>query len=243
MMSEVLRRSLVTKAIGSVMQRLNYRYELHPIQKRVHGVGFHSYDLLPPTHQIILEELLENASPGDIVFDVGAHKGNYALPLAAADCQVVAFEPNPNVLDELQKNARANGFDTIQFQNLGLSDTDDKLTFYESSKNTLSSFNKYNAQRKDGEIVGTRTVPVKQIDTLVHEKMSPPDHLKVDVEGLGLEVLRGASETILEHRPTIYFEPHEIKEGELREDELTAFFESHDYSVEVIEYPWICQPR
>ena len=45
------------------------------------------------------------------------------------------------------------------------------------------------------------------IDQLTHE-FQPPTLIKIDVEGLELEVLRGAQATLREHRPTLVIEAH-----------------------------------
>jgi hypothetical protein len=69
-----------------------------------------------------------------------------------------------------------------------------------------------------------------------------PDHLKVDVEGLGLEVLKGAAKTIEDARPVIYIEPHEVEDNNDRSKELHRFFELHGYTVKKMKYPWVCSP-
>lgn len=128
--------------------------------------------------------------------------------------------------------------------NLGLSNDSDELTFYMSSQSGRSSFNEYNAKYGDEEILGTSTVSVETLDGLVADgEIEPPDYLKIDVEGLGLEVLRGAEQVIQNHEPNIYFERHEISNDETRDGKLRSFFEQLDYEVIERGYPWFCRPK
>lgn len=60
--------------------------------------------------------------------------------------------------------------------------------------------------------------------------------MKIDVEGFGLKLLRGATEMILKSRPIIYIEPHE-NEGEVKE-----WMADKEYAIEELGYPWLCTP-
>ncbi len=57
-----------------------------------------------------------------------------------------------------------------------------------------------------------------------------PDFVKIDVEGLEIEVLRGMSQTISDYRPKMHIELHGIREREVIELLL-----SHNYRIYQIE--------
>jgi FkbM family methyltransferase len=48
--------------------------------------------------------------PGELVIDVGAHIGTYAVWFAKAGAQVICYEPNVQLLDILSRNAALYGF-------------------------------------------------------------------------------------------------------------------------------------
>lgn len=222
---------------------INYRREIYPRTYRVDSATFRSYEPIGPPSDALLDQLIGRVSPGDTVYDVGAHVGTYSLILAAKGCDVYAFEPNPVVFDKLALNVRANEFELSPF-NVGISDEDGESRFYLASPSDRSSFNEYNAQFGTSRIVDTLDVEVTTVDKLVAEDgLRPPDHLKIDVEGFGLEVLKGAEQTITDHGPTVYFEPHETSDSEYRTSELRSLFDDFDYEVRRYGRSWVCLPK
>ena len=61
----------------------------------------------------ILNRLLEEVSPDDVLIDVGAGGGRMALPLALRCRQVVAVEPSPSMIQVLEEQARGYGIGNI----------------------------------------------------------------------------------------------------------------------------------
>ena len=137
---------------------------------------------------VVQQTIVESLSPGDTFFDVGSHSGFHSLVGARAvgpSGLVVAIEPDPANAAETEGQAALNGFGHITVVR--------KAAVAELSEP---------ASRVDGAAVTPTT-----IDTLSHE-FRPPALIKVDVEGLELEVLRGAAATLREHRPTVVVEAH-----------------------------------
>lgn len=198
---------------------INYRYRAVATEKRVRHGSFRSYDLYNRHgNDWLLAALLDRCRNGEIVVDVGANTGVYALSVAAEypEATVVAIEPNPNILRTLRANVGASGFDDrIRSLELGLGAENGSFPFYRSSYHELSSFNRYNATRWGARVVGREEVPVRTLDSLVSEEaVPPPDHLKIDTEGSGLAVLSGAREILSNHRPFVYIEPHARMDGD-----------------------------
>jgi FkbM family methyltransferase len=54
------------------------------------------YHAIPRRQRRMQRLYRQFASPGDVVFDIGAHVGNRARALAAIGCRVVALEPQPD---------------------------------------------------------------------------------------------------------------------------------------------------
>ncbi|KTG10481.1 SAM-dependent methyltransferase [Haloprofundus marisrubri] len=243
--------------------RRNHRHQWYAPKKRVESASFRSYELINKHgRDVLLRRLLRNCGPDGVVYDVGANTGVYSLAVAAAEptAQVVAFEPNPLVAAQLRTNVACNGFESrIDVREAGVGAETGTQRFHLSSYDELGSFDARNAgaweasvrDEVDVEIVaiddivdGTSTGSRKPSasDDVVAAGTSPPDHLKIDVEGYGLEVLRGARETLASARPTVYFEPH-TEGGEDRTDDVAALLRSLGYRIRVRPDAWLCVPE
>lgn len=227
----------------------NYRYRVCATRKRVRHDSFRSYE---PLHihgdDWLLAALLDRCRDGDCVVDVGANTGVYALSIAAEypDSTVVAIEPNPTTAEKLRANVAASGFaERIRVLPIGLGTRQTTAPFHRSNYHELSSFNRYNAERWEARVIDTEEVPVSTLDALVAGgTVPPPDHLKVDAEGFGHEVLRGASETLTTHRPFVYIEPHATgDDGRESAAAIHDLLSTHDYAIIPGEDAWVCVPE
>jgi FkbM family methyltransferase len=136
-------------------------------------------------------------SKEDVVVDVGAHIGTFAIPLSRFSKKVYAIEPMPTTFEFLQRNITDNGIKNITALNYGISEHVDVLYAEELSNRAATFF-------LDKENGGTK-VPARSLDTLVplDEKIGL---IKIDVEGMELEVLKSARGLLDTHRPRIFFE-------------------------------------
>ena len=131
--------------------------------------------------------------PGALCFDVGANIGDKSEALLAAGARVVAFEPNPLLLPELQ--ARCGRHKNWTLVGAGLSSTSIFGTLYARAAHVNSSL-------ADGaNVVATHHVPILTLDAAIHH-FGVPAFCKIDVEGWELEVLKGLSRPI----PLVAFE-------------------------------------
>ncbi|KYH27947.1 hexuronic acid methyltransferase AglP [Halalkalicoccus paucihalophilus] len=232
---------------------LNYRYRAIATEKRVRDESFRSYELYDRHgNDWLLAALLDRCRDGDVVVDVGANTGVYALSVAAEypESTVVALEPNPRIAETLRANVAVSGFDErIRSLEVGLGAEDGSLPFHRSSYHELSSFNRFNAERFGARVVDIEEVPIRTLDSLVDGgEVPPPDHLKVDVEGFGLDVLRGAREVLATHRPFVYVEPHARNEGESDDRGEAAagirdLLVTERYTIIPGEDGWVCIPE
>lgn len=103
--------------------------------------------------------------------------------------KIYAFEPDPKLLDNCEKNIKSWGFDNITIVNKGLYSYEGELRFF--SNGTAGKI------QDDGDIV----VPVIDIDTLVNG--NPVTFIKMDIEGSELKALQGTEQTIKKHKPTL----------------------------------------
>ncbi len=135
---------------------------------------------------------------GDIVFDVGANRGNWCRQALAIQPRITlfAFEPVPSSFAALEKGLDNSGVKTY---NLAFSCDDREKTFYHCANNVeieeLSSFYRRPAVEEGLNIqIRPITVTSRTLDAFCREQgVEHIDFLKIDVEGGELDVLMGAS--------------------------------------------------
>jgi len=140
---------------------------------------------------------------GDTVLDIGAHIGLFAVVtarLVGSGGKVYAFEPTPFTRDVLSEVVCLNGLaDTVEVRSEAVSASSGETVFFETGDviSNANSLVKTDRSRKE--------IPVKliSVDDFIAEKGVKADCLKIDVEGVELDVLRGAKRTFLEHRPVV----------------------------------------
>lgn len=166
--------------------------------------------------------------------DVGAHVGQWTLPFAAAGVPVVAFEPNPPIRALLSAAIRQNGLAVSLWPfALGAAAGSGHLTAPEIGGGMASIVCEF----PGGPV--SETVEVRSLD---HFSLAPR-LLKLDVEGAEVDVLRGAHETIRQHRPVVIFECWEDERGQ-RTSELFATLAEYGYRTERNSWPetWVAYP-
>jgi len=129
----------------------------------------------------------------DLAIDVGANVGLWAKPLTEKFKQVLAYEPMQQVYECLELNVKDL---PVQINSFALGSVNDKVTMEFDKDNTGNSF---------VSDVGTGNITIKRMDDLNLPKFGL---LKIDCERHELEVLKGATETILKYKPIIVCEQH-----------------------------------
>lgn len=148
--------------------------------------------------------------PGDIAVDIGANIGAHTLPLAArvgAAGRVVAFEPVRMNFQLLCANIALNGLDNVDAIPEGLGEAEsmvmiaDRPTRADGNLGALAL----------SEIPGDRPVRVRRFDDAFDWPRLR--FMKIDVEGMEAEVLRGAAATLARLRPALYVENDRIEKS------------------------------
>lgn len=161
---------------------------------RIHPAARH---LIPQENERPLFEYLRaGIRPGDLVFDIGAFLGTYALFEArwsGPHGRVVAFEPSPFSFSMLGRHLAMNGLgpDRVEARHaaVGASVHRRMLVVFENEpyRNHLAD------PAASGQVIG---VHVLSVDAVCQEIGRVPDWIRMDVQGLEFEVLEGARETI-----------------------------------------------
>jgi FkbM family methyltransferase len=186
---------------------------LVPLKKTtVDGLVFYSLRAgSPPQDPILLSrkglEFHEEIDPltGDIAIDVGANIGSYTLRLAKNFRRVVAFEPNPVVSSILRMNVAKNKIQNVTVEDTALSDVNRTLPIHiDSEREGVASLD---PSRSGANFDRTVVVRVATLDDFALPG-GKVDFVKIDVEGLEEQVLRGGYKLISEFRPVLGVEVH-----------------------------------
>jgi FkbM family methyltransferase len=152
--------------------------------------------------------LRQGLQPNDIAVDVGSNKGSYlwALSRAVPQGRVVAFEPQPSLVEYLRTAVTSNGLKNVRIEPLGVSAQPGKLVLAIPGNQIGSpgaSFEAHIRARKDA---GTIEVAVTSLDEYFANEKQRIGAIKIDVEGHELSVLRGGLEIIRRDAPAIVVE-------------------------------------
>lgn len=190
-------------------KRLTVQARLHDLMQPVEVVTIDGHDLklfIPdrtcvywarngPGSEPMTNTWVRSFGKGDTFVDIGANIGLYSL-LAAAQgvSRVYAFEPNPFSFSVLTRNIIANGFDgVISPLCLAMNEGSSLVTFKLGGLHAGSVENTIIDDASSPESA-TLTTASFSIDELFRiQGIAGVNHLKIDVDGLELEILRGAT--------------------------------------------------
>lgn len=190
-----------------------------------------------------MEPLLRKVLPATdgIFVDVGANIGLTLMWLRCVDDQRpwLGFEPSREACESIRGLIRLNDFQNTTLVNAGLSDKSGAATLYaaggtDSSASMIRDFHGDESERQDREY----EVEVLNPGTLMDKELSARvGFVKVDVEGMELEVMRGLTPALERDKPLMIFEvlPVEYDGTERatrikrRQNELTLFVKSAGY--------------
>ncbi|SRR6266498_110276 len=142
--------------------------------------------------------------PGMVVFDCGAHIGEYTLlfsHLIGPEGRVYAFEPDPRLFPYLEENIRINALKQAVQNAVAVGDREGEVLFNLSPDPTGSFVITRNGN-------GTQTTKVSMIsldEFLYKQGLAHVDAIKMDVEGSELAVLHGALSLLQRRIPALLF--------------------------------------
>ncbi|NTV49862.1 MAG: FkbM family methyltransferase [Geobacteraceae bacterium] len=137
--------------------------------------------------------ILASFTPGDLVFDIGANRGNMAEELAMAGARVICVEPQPNLAQSIRNRFMDRPQITVVEKGLGALRGSLKMSI-SSEADILSTFAEHWKAGRFKHVTWDRhiEVPVTTLDDLVAE-FGTPRYCKIDVEGYEREVIKGLS--------------------------------------------------
>lgn len=130
---------------------------------------------------------------GDLIFDIGAHRGEETDRYLASGARVVAVEPQATLARELR--SRHNGSPALTVVAKACGAQEGRINLYASSHTWLAtcdpgkwSMGRFSNHRWEN----SQEVEATTLDRLIAD-YGKPDFIKIDVEGYEMEVLRGLS--------------------------------------------------
>jgi FkbM family methyltransferase len=161
---------------------------------------------------------------GDIVYDVGANIGYYAIGIArkvGSKGHVYAFEPSADASLTLKQNITDNNLTNTTIVPKAVSDKTGSIVFHLSENGTMSSIQ---TGYVDNSVKSVEMPTISLDDFVFIDGNPPPKFVLIDVEGAELLVLEGMKEVLKQHKPTIICEIHwlgqaviDIQQGLLKE--------------------------
>jgi FkbM family methyltransferase len=165
----------------------------------------------------LLQFVRNFTSSGQIVFDIGANVGEFAVAagrFAGSQGAVLAVEPDPFLCALLHRTIADPGNLGLPLEALcvAVADKDGLAPFHIASRGRASNALAGHGLSTMGNIRSRFIAPVLTVDTLT-KQWRTPGFIKIDVEGAELRVLEGARQTLIQHRPLILVEVTAKRDG------------------------------
>ena len=166
--------------------------------------------------ELELKTILEFINEGDVIFDIGANIGCFSVPFAkkvGSNGKVYAFEPQKFIFNLLKENAVCNELNNLQIFNNAIGDANTILELNDFDYSQSGNFGGITlTENYDNsvcaKIKGTKKNKIKTLTLNNFLNLKKCNFLKIDVELMELNVLKGAKEFIKKFRPIIWVENH-----------------------------------
>ena len=138
---------------------------------------------------------------GDTILDIGANIGLMTIPfskMVGGDGKVISYEPQPEIYHILCGNIAINNLYNVTANNVAVGSNKNPVYLPKIDYTKSNNFGGISLLNK-GEIEVNQIM----LDDLSFDKLNL---IKIDVETMELNVLRGAFYTIKKHRPFLYVE-------------------------------------
>lgn len=185
------------------------------------------------------EEYLDDQMPihpTDIVVDIGAHIGAFAIWAArrASQGRVYAFEPNCENHSLLVENIQLNQLTNLEAFQAAVSDREGEVSFFNSRHSSMS-----HSFFEPGEDERSKVPAVSLGGILESKGIERVNYLKVDAEGAEYLIILGAPPEVLKKVDRIFVEFHDYFEHGHNFRELETRLSDHGFHVTMGRNFWL----
>jgi len=180
---------------------------------------------------IVYRVLRSKASRG-LMIDVGAHHGAAFDKFASDGWRIVAFEPDENNRDKLNRAYR--NYPNVSIDSRGVSDKAEKnVLFYNSKQSSgISGLLPFDQSHRPAGTIRTTT-----LEQVINEyNLKKIDFLKIDTEGLDLPVLNGLPPSVFPKVIICEFEDRKTSALDYSYVDLAGELEKRGYCIIVSEW-------
>ena len=178
------------------------------------GLAIREYGEFSEIELSIMQKFIEN---GDVIFDIGANVGAFTMPFAkkvGEKGEVYCFEPQDFIYDLLCKSIEENNLKNVRTFHNGLGENRQKIEIDRIDYSSLGNFggvglkddydNAATARILKGE--KKQMVEIIRLDDFLNIKKC--NFIKMDVEMMEIDVLKGGKKFIEKYRPIMWLENH-----------------------------------
>lgn len=170
----------------------------------------------------------------DIIIDIGANAGYYALLESRLACRghVYAIEPVPKNVWLLNRNIELNNCKNVYVFRCAIGDKNGRGKMYLYDKGNLCSFTKNIQNESTGKI----DIPIMTLDSFVEKNVSGyPTLIRMDVEGYEYQIIKGMTDILKSNKPMILFiELHPFMMSKENMKNLIETLKQSNFKVEAI---------
>ena len=162
--------------------------------------------------------------------DIGANIGNHSIYFSKYFKKVLCFEPNSRCFDILSANTK--NIENIHLFDWGCGSNHKTMELQEDFNNIGRSSAKIDIKSKY-----IQQIKIKPLDELL-DSLENVSLIKIDVEGMEIESLRGARSIIDKFKPVICFEQHKTEfSDDFSETEVIDWLRQNDYRIFTLSQP------
>jgi len=198
----------------------------------VHLFNYKTFTSLFRQMFITREYYFTSATSHPFIIDCGSNIGMSVLFFKRLypESTVLAFEPDRETFNLLEKNVRGNNLDNVEIFNKAVSDSDGAIDFYSNPDNpgalTMSIYSTWNPEKISYKV---ETVKLSRYIT------KPVDFLKMDIEGseyVVIEELAQQDKLRLIHEMLMEYH-HHMNPGEDRLGKMLAVLEENGFGYQI----------
>lgn len=171
-----------------------------------------------------------------IIFDVGANIGTFTTWMSRIfpNGKIYSFEPQRAVFQMLCGNVAINNMYNCYCYNKGLGKENTTIAINEPNYFSKNDFGVFSLIEEKIESTQDRLIiDIETLDSFVHKyQIQKLDLIKIDAEGMDMDVLIGGSRTLIEMKPVIFIE-HSDNRSSIKEKIISYLNEENYYFEQV----------